>query len=103
MSDDRKIVTLRYPIQIGQRAVEQLAFRRGRFEDLKGLDIRLGDDTVPVPFEALIKIAGRMCGEIDAVIGKLEGEDMAEVAQIALGFYLSWTGQIGPTPSPSSP
>lgn len=101
---DRRLVKLRHPVrdEAEERTVEELRFRAGRFADLKGLRFQFGTETVPVDFDDLMTIASRLSGETSHVIGKLEGEDLAEVGRLALDFYLSFLA-TGATGSQSSP
>lgn len=84
MSDERKIVKLKHPVSHGSETISELAFRRGRLADMKGVSMGL----LSVEADVLMKIAGRMCGQPSAVIEQLDEDDAAEVMRIALGFYM---------------
>src|SRR5262245_29056812 len=104
MHGARSLVKLWHPVQVGDdRVVSELRFRAGRFGDLKGLAMSFGADRrMPVQFDDLMTIASRLSGEFPHVIERLEGEDLGEVMQIALDFYLASlpTGPSGATSSP---
>lgn len=104
MAAERKTVKLRHPVADGDgRVVDALNFRRGRFGDLRGISMSFGADRrMPVSFDDLMTIVSRLSGEFPHVIEKLEGEDMSEVMQFALDFYLA-SLPTGPSGSESSP
>ncbi len=87
MAEEREIVAmvrLRHPIKLGEStpAIEELKFRRGRLGDLRG--VPLGREGIPS--DALLLVAGRLCGQTSAVMERLDEEDAPEVLDIALGF-----------------
>lgn len=77
-----RIITLAHPIDFGSQRITSLEFRRGRLGDIKGLKL-----SEQVPTDQLITIASRMCGQLPAVLERLDVDDAAEVMAIALGFY----------------
>lgn len=89
---ERTIIKLKRPITLGSEVIDELAFRRGRMGDLKGLPLRLDD----VPWDALMTVAGRLTGQPTAVIERIDAEDAGEVVSRALGFYMGCL-TTGPT------
>jgi tail assembly chaperone E/41/14-like protein len=77
-----RVVTLKHPFDFGKAHIAQLVFRRGKLGDLKGLKV----DVTPSSDQILL-IASRMCGQPVSLLEKLDGEDGAEVIEIALGFF----------------
>ncbi len=89
---DPVVVKLKYPIQGPDGTlVEQLAFRRPIAEDFDGLTLKIGDGGMVVDFTQMRKLAGRVCGQTDVVMRKLDIADMQEVGVLVMGF-------IGPGP-----
>jgi hypothetical protein len=87
------VIRLKHPIEFGKdRVIEELAFRRGRIGDMKGLDLR--EDSIP--WNAIIAIASRLSGQPTQVIEKLDEEDAGEVVSLVTGFYLRCLA-TGPT------
>jgi hypothetical protein len=76
-------VTLATPVDFGSQHIEAIEFRRGCMGDLKGLT----PGETPT-FDQLILLASRMCGQPVKVIEKLGADDIGEVVQIALGFFM---------------
>jgi hypothetical protein len=84
MSDkERTVLKLKVPVQIGDETIEELAFRKGRMGDLKGVMVR--EDSIQ--WDSIVMIASRLCGHPTVVIEKLDEADAGEVTSIALGFY----------------
>jgi hypothetical protein len=81
------VVKLKYPVDLGSEHITELAFRRGRMGDLKGVKL----DGVP-PADQLMLLASRMCGKQIQVIEKLDAEDGAEVLAVALDFFARCLG-----------
>lgn len=81
MSEAVKTIRLKHPVQLGEKdqQVEELAFRRGRVGDLKGV----GDDA---GFDDLMIIASRLAGVPLRVIERLDEEDAGEVLAYAMSF-----------------
>jgi hypothetical protein len=96
VSDDRTILKLKHPVKLGENGelVEQLAFRRGRMGDLKGV-VLSGEDRLP--WDSIITIASRMTGQFPQFIELLDEEDVGEVTRIVVGFYIRCqeTGMMG--------
>ena len=76
------LVTLRHPVDMGSERITSLEFRRGKLGDLKGMKV----DGIP-PVDHLMLLASRMCNKPIPVLEKLDGEDGAEVLEIALDFF----------------
>jgi hypothetical protein len=72
---------LKAPIALGSETIEELTFRRGRFGDLKGIDL------AAVNMDAIMVVAGRLSGQTTAVIERLDEEDVGEVVAIVTGFF----------------
>ncbi|MGN6105102.1 MAG: phage tail assembly protein [Kofleriaceae bacterium] len=85
-----RIVTLQHPVKLGSELITSLEFRRGRMGDSKGIELR---DKVPT--NDLMLIASRLSGRPLAVIEKLDVDDVGEVTDIALDFYLKFLGGGG--------
>jgi hypothetical protein len=79
-------IELKHPFVFGKQHFTSLTFRRGRMGDLKGMGMRV--DGIP-PVDQLIMIASRMCGEVTAVLDRLDAEDSAEVLELAVSFFAS--------------
>ncbi len=75
-------VTLDYPVEWAGSTVTQLTFRRGRMQDIKGMEV----SGIP-PTDKLMLIASRMCGQPIGLIEKLDMDDAAEVVGIAIHFF----------------
>jgi hypothetical protein len=80
-----RTVPLKYPIQFGSETITQLEFRRGKAGDMKGISLK--DE---VPANDLMLIASRLCGRAPKVIELVDIEDIGEVTDIALDFYVSF-------------
>lgn len=74
------VYKLKYPVKHGSQPVEELTFRPLKFKDLKGVDLR-GD-----PMGATLKMASKLCGIPEVIIGELEGDDIVEVSRIVTDF-----------------
>lgn len=84
-----KTITLKVPVKLTEQSapVEALHFREKLCAgDLRGIKIKdvISDD---VQFSALTTIAGRMCGQTDALMEKLELDDYGEVTAYVLSFF----------------
>ena len=78
----RPTVKLKHPITIAGREVVELAFRRPKAKDMRGLNF--GEEK---RFDMIFELAGRLSGETDVVIGELDIEDMMEVQAVVGGFF----------------
>lgn len=96
-STQRKVIKLQHPIESGSEVVDELAFRRGKMGDLKGINV--GDDMTA---DEIITIAARLSGQPTHIIESLDEDDVSEVFAIALGFIARCLGGGG-VPLPSSP
>lgn len=76
-----KTVKLRTPIVLGKETVTELTFRPPTGKDFRKLRMEKG-----LELDAVLVFAGRLAGQPDIVIDKLEGEDLAEVIGIANVF-----------------
>jgi hypothetical protein len=74
-------VKLRKPIDFGSQRIEELTFRGPTGKEMRHLPYRDGYPMAPV-----LWLAGKISGQPDAVIDKLEGEDLAEVIAVASDF-----------------
>lgn len=92
---ESRTVKLRSPIEFGPKRIEELTFRPVTGKDLRGFRITPG-----LEIEAMLVLAGRLAGQVDAVIDQLTGEDLEEVLAIAADF-LPGTRRTGGTPSGS--
>jgi hypothetical protein len=77
-------VRLKHPIEFGSQTIEELVFRRGRMGDLKGLALR--EDVIP--WDSVMTIASRLCGQPTAVVERIDEEDAGAVVSLAVGFYM---------------
>jgi len=75
-------VTLKHPIDVGDKHIETITLRRGSLKQFKGT--KLGE---AVPIEQLMLIASRLSGQPIGVIESLDMEDAGEVMAAALDFY----------------
>ena len=87
------VVKLRHPVILGSLVVEELSFRRGRLGDIKGMKLPEAINDV----SSLLEIAGRLCGQTQAVMERIDGDDAEEVLEIAVGFLGRCLG-TGKTP-----
>ncbi len=81
----------------GSTAIEQLTFRDELVSgDLRGIKLSsLGDPTA----DEMLKIAGRLCAQPDAVMNRLSLADLGGVLELVAGF-MSAGQQTGTKPSP---
>lgn len=94
---DRTIVKLKRPIPWGDETITELAFREIEAGDLFGFT--LGALTAEADLASLLRLAGRLCGQPEAVIKKVKGPDLGEVLKLLVGFI----DAIQPTGSEESP
>lgn len=89
-------LALKYPVTVGDVTVSELTIREKIVAgDLRGVPMRN-----PLHTDDLLKIAGRLCAQPDAVMNGLSLEDFDELAGIVVGFTNG--GQKTQTaPSPS--
>lgn len=93
----RKVI-LKKPIQFGQEGapITELAFRDEIVAgDLRGIPMR-----EPMLFDDILKMAGRLCGQPEAVMNRLSMADLQEVAAL-VGSFTESGPATGPTSSPS--
>lgn len=89
MSDERQIVKLKKPIEMGSETITELAYRRGKFGDLRGVSVNFGiNGRAEMKFEEIQLVASRMCGQPMEVLAKVDEDDMGEVMAPALNFYM---------------
>jgi hypothetical protein len=79
-------VKLKHPIEYTDERISSLEFRRGRAGDMKGISLQDGS----VPANDLMVIASRLCGQPLKVIELLDIDDVGEVTDIALDFYVKY-------------
>ena len=90
MASERRTITLKDPIQFGTETITELQLRAPKAKDFIGMPMsgHTGGD--------IIKLAVKLSGQPDAVIGELSIGDFMEVADIIGGFFPD--GQLtGPT------
>lgn len=80
-----RTVTLKYPVTHTDDRIATLEFRRGVAGDMKGISLR-GD----IAANDLMVIAARLCGQPLKVIEMLDIDDVGEVTDIALDFYVKY-------------
>lgn len=80
MSDDREVVTLRYPVEFGGRRVEELRLRRPRAGDL------IATDRVQGAHAKDAALAGHLAEVEPEVIRALDGADWMAVREVLAGF-----------------
>jgi hypothetical protein len=91
-----KTVKLTTPIQFGEETIAELRFREEAVAgDMRGIPMR-----DPMYWDDLLKLAGRLCAQPDAVISKLSMADLQEVVPLVAGF-LGGGPATGSAPSPS--
>lgn len=73
-----RTVVLRHPIEIGSQRIESLTFRPPTGKDFRQLPE--GD------MDVTLALAGRLSGQTDAVIDRLQAEDLWEVLAVVGGF-----------------
>lgn len=79
MSDSEVKIKLRKPIVIGSAdPITEVTVRPVTGKDLRGLPENGLDRT--------LKLAGRLTGQSDVFVDKLEGEDLTEVLTVVQGF-----------------
>lgn len=90
-------LVLKKPVSVGETTVAELSFREELVAgDLRGIKLSSLSDPAS---DDLLKIAGRLCGQTDAVMNKLSLADMSEVIGI-IGGFLSGGLETGNKPSP---
>lgn len=74
---------LKNPIQVGEGApITELNFRDEPVAgDMRGIPIR-----DPMLWDDILKLAGRLCAQPDAVMNRLSFGDLQEVAKLVGGF-----------------
>lgn len=83
-----RVVKLKTPIDMGSEQICELTFRRGRFDDMKGIGLNLKEAKI----DDLMLLASRLCGQPVAVLGKIDEDDVGEVMAIASDFFLKCLG-----------
>jgi hypothetical protein len=75
--------TLKKPIKLGEgEPITHFVFREEVVAgDMRGIPMR-----DPMHFEDILKLAGRLCAQPDAVINKMSFADLTEVNQLVAGF-----------------
>lgn len=86
------VVTLKHPIEFGGEHISSLTFQRGRLGFLKGVPI----DTTP-PLDKMLIVAGRLCGQLPAMLEMLHPDDSPVVLEITLDFWQRCLA-VGSTP-----
>lgn len=89
-------IKLKYPVEWGKDTVTEIVMRRGRGGDMKGISLH-GQE---IPADDLMKLAGRLAGQPSALIEKLDQDDIGEVTEIALDFFVKFlsTGKTRSAP-----
>jgi hypothetical protein len=88
---------LKKPISLGEEGapITELSFREEIVAgDLRGIKLKSLEDPAA---DDLLKIAGRLCGQPDAVMSRLGLADLAQVLEVVGGF-LSAGLEIGSEP-----
>lgn len=89
------VVKLKRPVTLGEQG-EPVTELRLRDEvvagDLRGLEMRH-----PLHWDDMLKIAGRLAAQPDAVMNKISMEDLGQVTPLVLGF-LGLGQETGKTP-----
>ncbi|WP_347279665.1 phage tail assembly protein [Plasticicumulans sp.] len=80
MSDEREVVTLRYPVEFGGRRIEELRLRRPRAGDL------IATDRVQGAHAKDAALAGHLAEVEPEVIRALDGADWMAVREVLAGF-----------------
>jgi hypothetical protein len=87
--EQRITITLKKPVTIGGKdgrrdtVVSELHFRSNvEAGDMRG--IRLTDE--PMTFDEMIKVGGRLCGQPDVIMFKLDLKDARKVVTLVSGF-----------------
>lgn len=78
-----KTYTLKHPVTVGSETISVLSFRRpvaGDFKDVSLQNITAGD---------LMKAAGKMCGQPQQVIEKIDLEDVFALTELVTDFLPS--------------
>jgi len=84
--EERQVVKLKRPIEGPDGPIDQLSFRRGRLEDIKGVSVET------VTAEGLMLVAARLCAVPTGILGKLDQDDAREVVVIAMRFLRACLG-----------
>jgi len=93
-------VKLKTPITFGSATIGELTFRRPKAKDFAGIELKIGDGGLVLDFSSILRLAGRLCGQPDAVIGEVDIGDFTEITEIVMGFIMPGR-PIGETGSPS--
>lgn len=86
---------LKRPITQGSQVIEELTFRPATAKDFRHLPTVTGFE-----MDTLLTLAGRLSGQTDPVIDKLEGDDLEEVIALVSGF-MPGSRRTGSAPSAS--
>lgn len=88
-------IALQKPIAHGSESISELNLREEIVAgDMRGIPMR-----DPPHWDDLLKIAGRLAAQPDAIMAKLSFADMQEVVLRVAGFMAAGQ-ETGPTPSP---
>ncbi|MBI1383047.1 MAG: hypothetical protein GC161_18405 [Planctomycetaceae bacterium] len=89
--DGTFVLPLKKPVKKGGEMLDRLKFR-----PCSGLDLRwFGDASQTQNFGRLLSLAGRMTGEIDTVIDRLDAPDAHRVCEVAAAFFSGATELLG--------
>jgi hypothetical protein len=81
-----KKIVLKTPVSVGSLTVTELDFRRPKVKDFDGIELKIGDGGMAVDLTSLKKLAGRLCGQTDLVMGEIDIGDLSEVIAVVMGF-----------------
>jgi hypothetical protein len=85
MTDKTVTIKLLTPIEVGGELIEEIVMRRPKGKDMKTLGANAGTGD-------LMKLAGRLSGQLPVVFDEMDGYDVAEVLTQVGNFLTS-----GPT------
>ncbi len=92
-------VKLQFPVTVGSETITELVFRRMKAKDLDGVEISGITKGGAINFTDIRKVAARVTGQTDHVMGEIDAADFPEVVAIILGF-IGLSEKTGETPSP---
>jgi hypothetical protein len=77
---DLKPYTLKHPVTVGSETITELKFRRPQAGDLRSFPLQnqAGGD--------LLNVAGKMCGQPQPVMDKLDVEDVLGITEVVVNF-----------------
>lgn len=84
--DGTVTISLREPLSVGSKRIEELTFQKMRAKHMRGQTLTPGK----IEWDLLIVVASRLTGEAPPVLGELAGADLADVLEVTNRFLSSF-------------